>query len=72
MYSWLAQFTQHLIMTLIIFCLFLILIVGISHGSLDNIKGKKLLKLFGLNLCIYFISVIYLFLYNNIYLVNIS
>jgi Brp/Blh family beta-carotene 15,15'-monooxygenase len=33
----------------IIFCLFLILIIGISHGSLDNIKGKKLLKLFGYN-----------------------
>jgi beta-carotene 15,15'-dioxygenase len=33
----------------IIFCLFLILILGISHGALDNIKGKKLLKLFGYN-----------------------
>ena len=32
---------------LVIFCLFLILILGISHGALDNIKGKKLLKLFG-------------------------
>jgi len=31
----------------ILFCLFLILILGISHGALDNIKGKKLLKLFG-------------------------
>ena len=31
----------------IILCLFIILIIGISHGSLDNIKGKKLLKLFG-------------------------
>ena len=31
----------------IIFCLFLILILGISHGALDNIKGKKLLRLFG-------------------------
>ena len=31
----------------IIFCLFLILILGISHGALDDIKGKKLLKLFG-------------------------
>ncbi len=31
----------------IIFCLFLILILGISHGALDNIKGVKLLKLFG-------------------------
>ena len=30
----------------VIFCLFLILILGISHGALDNIKGKKLLKLF--------------------------
>lgn len=31
----------------IVLCLFTILILGISHGSLDNIKGKKLLKLFG-------------------------
>ena len=30
----------------IILCLFLILILGISHGSLDNLKGKKLLKIF--------------------------
>ena len=27
-------------------CLFLILTIGVSHGALDNIKGKKLLKLF--------------------------
>ena len=38
----------------IIFCLFLILILGISHGALDNIKGKKLLKLFGYNSIISF------------------
>ena len=31
----------------IIFCLLLILTLGISHGALDNIKGKKLLNLFG-------------------------
>ena len=31
----------------VIFCLFLILILGISHGALDNVKGVKLLKLFG-------------------------
>jgi len=31
----------------IIFCLILILILGISHGALDNLKGKKLLYLFG-------------------------
>ncbi len=31
----------------LIICLFLILIIGISHGSLDNIKGRKLLKILG-------------------------
>ena len=31
----------------VILSLFLILILGISHGALDNTKGKKLLKLFG-------------------------
>ena len=30
-------------------CLFLILIIGVSHGSLDHIKGKKLLQIFELN-----------------------
>ena len=30
---------------LTILCLFLILTLGISHGSLDNIKGKKFLKI---------------------------
>jgi len=29
-------------------CLLLILSIGISHGSLDNIKGKKLFKIFGI------------------------
>ena len=38
----------------IIFCLFLILILGISHGALDNIKGTKLLNLFGYKNIIYF------------------
>ena len=38
----------------IILCLFLILILGISHGALDNIKGKKLLKLFGYKMIISF------------------
>jgi len=35
--------------TLIILCLFLILIIGISHGALDNIKGEKLFKIIGFN-----------------------
>ena len=30
-------------------CLLLILSIGISHGSLDNLKGEKLLKIFGIN-----------------------
>ena len=42
----------------IIFCLFTILIIGISHGSLDNTKGQKLLKLFG-----YKSSVLFYFIY---------
>ena len=41
----------------IILCLFTILIIGISHGSLDNIKGKKLLKLFGYKSGILFYSI---------------
>ena len=32
-----------------ILCLLLILIIGVSHGSLDHIKGKKLLELFNIN-----------------------
>ena len=35
-------------------CLLLILSIGISHGSLDNIKGKKLFKIFGINNSIIF------------------
>ena len=30
-------------------CLFLILSIGISHGSLDNYKGRKLFQIFGIN-----------------------
>ena len=29
-----------------LFCLFLILTIGISHGSLDNLKGNKILKIY--------------------------
>ena len=29
-----------------ILCLLLILVIGVSHGSLDHIKGKKLLNFF--------------------------
>ncbi len=34
--------------SLLIISLFLILSIGISHGSFDHIKGKKLLKIFGI------------------------
>ena len=30
-------------------CLLLILSIGISHGSLDNLKGKKLFQIYGVN-----------------------
>jgi Brp/Blh family beta-carotene 15,15'-monooxygenase len=30
-------------------CLFLILSIGVSHGSLDNLKGRKLFKIYGIN-----------------------
>ena len=41
------MFKLNLIITSIL-CLFLILTIGVSHGSLDHIKGKKLLKLFNI------------------------
>ena len=30
-------------------CLFLILTIGVCHGSLDNLKGRKLFQIFGIN-----------------------
>ena len=40
-------------------CLILILIIGVSHGSLDHEKGKKLLKIFNINqISIFYISYI--------------
>ncbi len=44
-----------------ILCLVLILIVGVSHGSLDNIKGKKLLRLFNIK-STYIFYIIYIFI----------
>ena len=42
-----------------ILCLFLILIIGVSHGSLDHIKGKKLLKFFNIkSIYIFYITYI--------------
>ncbi len=40
-------------------CLFLILSIGVSHGSLDNLKGRKLFQIFGIsNLFIFYLSYI--------------
>ena len=40
-------------------CFFLILIIGISHGSLDHEKGRKLFKIFNINsISIFYISYI--------------
>ena len=44
-----------------VFCLFLILSIGISHGALDNQKGKKLVQLYNIknfNLFYYIYSMI--------------
>ena len=48
----------------VILCLFLILILGISHGALDNIKGMKLLKFFGYkqSISFYFVYILISFL----------
>ena len=42
-----------------ILCLLLILIIGVSHGSLDHNKGKKLLELFNIN-SIYIFYIVYI------------
>ena len=40
-------------------CLLLILSIGVSHGSLDNVKGRKLFQIFGINnISIFYISYI--------------
>ena len=44
-----------------IICLMLILTIGISHGSLDHIKGKKLLNIMNIN-NIYFFYIFYIFI----------
>ena len=42
-------------------CLILILSIGISHGSLDHIKGKRLLKIFNIEkIYIFYLSYIFL------------
>ena len=38
-------------------CLILILVIGVSHGSLDHIKGKKLLNIFEKDNIIWFYSI---------------
>jgi len=35
-------------------CLILILLIGVTHGSLDHLKGKKLLKLYNIKNTFYF------------------
>ena len=42
-------------------CLILILTIGISHGSLDNVKGRKLFQIFGVNnFFIFYLSYIFI------------
>ena len=43
----------------ILVCFFLILTLGISHGSLDNLKGKKLIKIYKIkNMFLFYLSYI--------------
>ena len=39
-----------------IICFFLISTIGISHGALDNLKGYKILKFYGINKKYFFIQ----------------
>ena len=48
-------------------CLLLILSIGISHGSLDNVKGKKLFQIYLLIILLFFI-----YIYFNCYCNNNS
>ena len=42
-------------------CLLLILIIGVSHGSLDNLKGRKLFQIFQINhIIIFYLSYIFI------------
>ena len=40
-------------------CLFLILSIGISHGSLDNLKGNKILKIYKIKNKSYILFILY-------------
>ena len=51
-----------------ILCLFLILTIGVSHGALDHIKGKKLLELFNIHKT-YFFYLIYILIALGIILI---
>ena len=51
-----------------IICLLLILSIGISHGALDNQKGKRLIKLYNIN-NIYYFYLIYLIIATTIIII---
>jgi len=52
----------------ILICFFLILILGVSHGALDNIKGRKLIKILKIKNISYFYLVYILIGLGNILL----
>ena len=56
----------------VIFCLFLILILGISHGALDNIKGKAFKIIWVQTDCILLSYLSINFIIDNNILVDIS
>ena len=59
-FSLIIDQSKNLIISHVI-CLFLILTVGISHGSLDHIKGKKLLDILKIdNIYLFFLAYIFI------------
>ena len=62
-FSIIIDLNKNLVISPII-CFLLILTVGISHGSLDHIKGKKLINIFKINniFIFYFLYILFFLL----------
>ena len=61
------------ISSLTIICFFLIATVGVSHGSLDHVKGAKLLKIFKIkNKLLFYLIYIFYFFNSCVHLVATS
>jgi beta-carotene 15,15'-dioxygenase len=70
-FSIIIDLNKNLVISPII-CFLLILTIGISHGSLDHIKGKKLLNIFKINntFIFYFLYILFSLVVINIWLIS--